>query len=80
LTCRSVHTAREAIKLLRESGFSEEQVRKIITKYPGVLASNADWGLKPKIELFKTMGITGKDLGSLISKVPRLLGCNIDKI
>lgn len=75
----SIDIVREAVQLLRDSGFTEEQVRKTITRYPVVLVLKTDRQLKPKIDLFQTLGITGKDLGNIISKGPRLLGCNINK-
>lgn len=76
LKTRSAETARQAVQVLRESGFTEDQVRAIIIKTPCFLAAKADRQLKPKIELFKTLGLTGKDLVA-ICKVHRMLNSSL---
>ena len=50
---RSTHTAQQAVQCLRYSGFTEDQVRKIITKNAYILTLNVDRQLKPKFEFIK---------------------------
>lgn len=75
----SIHTPQQAVQFMKYSGFTEHQVRKIITRYPTVLLLSADRQLKPKIELFKTLGVTAQDLPKVIFRAPRLFGSNLEK-
>lgn len=70
---RSAHTARQAVQFLRDSGMTEDQVKKMITSSPVILALNADRQLKPKLQLMKTLGFT-------LNAIPsRLLASSIEK-
>ncbi|KAH9329277.1 hypothetical protein KI387_001385 [Taxus chinensis] len=73
---KSTERAQHALQLLRDSGFTTDQVRRTIFRHSCVLAIKVDEKLKPKIELFKTLGIV-EDVGHVISKHPRILSSSL---
>ncbi|KAH9309946.1 hypothetical protein KI387_037857, partial [Taxus chinensis] len=75
---RSPHTAREAVQLLRDSAFTENQLQKTIVGNPNVLTQTADGRLKPKMEFLKSLGFTPQALASLISGRSRLLSFSLE--
>lgn len=76
---RSTHTAQKAVRFLRDSGFTEDLVRKLITRNPSILTHIAERHYKPKLELLKTLGLTAQDFRQLISRRPRFLTCSLEK-
>jgi hypothetical protein len=70
---RSTRTAQQVVQFLRDSGFTKHQVRKMITRAPGIVTLNVDWQLKPKIEFMKTLGFTAQDLGMSYLSHPEYL-------
>jgi mTERF domain-containing protein len=73
---------------MRESGFTEDQVRKVITKSPFILDLRADRQLKPKIEFLKTLCLTLQDsadvliedqVRKMITRTPGILAVSTER-
>ncbi|XP_057865106.2 transcription termination factor MTERF5, chloroplastic isoform X2 [Cryptomeria japonica] len=73
-----LHTARQVLQFFRDLGFTPHQVRTVIGKYPNLLTLKVD-GLKPKIDLLTTLGLTGEDLAMVITRMPRILGSSLEE-
>lgn len=77
---RSTQTAQQAVQVFRDSGFTRDQVRKIIIRSPTAICLRADRQLKPKLELMQTQfGLTGEHLGDVVCQSPRSLSCSLEK-
>eukprot|EP00268_Persea_americana_P052198 TRINITY_DN5837_c0_g1_i2.p1 TRINITY_DN5837_c0_g1~~TRINITY_DN5837_c0_g1_i2.p1 ORF type:complete len:389 (-),score=23.05 TRINITY_DN5837_c0_g1_i2:736-1902(-) len=61
------------IELLRNHGFTDTQITKLVTKAPSILLSNPQKTLLRKINVLKRYGISGTDLIKVISSNPSLL-------
>ncbi|OVA10040.1 Mitochodrial transcription termination factor-related [Macleaya cordata] len=61
------------LAFLENNGFTKPYISKIITNRPRVLLSNPYKTLKPKVEFFNSIGLSGLDLVKILSKDPDLL-------
>ncbi|XP_050383160.1 transcription termination factor MTERF15, mitochondrial-like [Argentina anserina] len=66
------------VKLLREYGFGETHVSKIVKKLPEMLSLNAEKILLPKLEFFVSVGITGTALAEALSGNPIVLRMSLE--
>ncbi|GLJ34120.1 hypothetical protein SUGI_0685780 [Cryptomeria japonica] len=71
---KSDHTAREAIHLLKDSGFTDNQLKNTIVNDPSIILLTVDGQLKPKMEVLKNLGLTP----GIISHTPRLLSFSLE--
>lgn len=58
----STKKADSVIKLFRTYGFSETQITTLISKYPPLILAHPEKNLRPKIDYFISLGISGPDL------------------
>ncbi|GLJ45112.1 hypothetical protein SUGI_0949740 [Cryptomeria japonica] len=65
--------------MLRDCGFTVEQIRKTIIKSPAFLTHSVDGSLKPKIEYLKTLGMAEEDVNYVVSHNPRVLTSRLDE-
>ncbi|XWS14046.1 hypothetical protein CRYUN_Cryun36dG0090100 [Craigia yunnanensis] len=61
------------LSFLKNHGFSQTQISKIIEKAPRLLLCKPEKTLLPKFEFFHSLGISSSDLATLIYTSPRLL-------
>lgn len=60
------------MRFLRNIGFSDSQISKLVTKLPVLLSYDPEETLMPKIEFFNSIGITGPDLVRILSRTPKI--------
>ncbi|KAK6922942.1 Transcription termination factor, mitochondrial/chloroplastic [Dillenia turbinata] len=65
------------ILFLTQIGFSHSQIRSCALASPQILLLNPEKNLKPKIDYFQDLGLSGHDLGNVFSKNPTLLTCSL---
>ncbi|GLT53765.1 hypothetical protein SLA2020_270150 [Shorea laevis] len=67
------------LNLLKENGFTHTQISKIIRVEPLFLLSDPEKTLLPKIEFFRSVGVSSSDLPGILSSNPMLLGRSLEK-
>ncbi|XP_042496544.1 transcription termination factor MTERF5, chloroplastic-like [Macadamia integrifolia] len=67
------------VHFLRELGFSEGHVRDAVRVSPSLLFADIEKTLKPKLQLFQEIGLTGSDLGRFISKNASIFNVSLDR-
>ncbi|XP_059629430.1 transcription termination factor MTERF5, chloroplastic-like [Cornus florida] len=65
--------------LKQQLGFSDAHIRSAVRIAPQILFSDIDKTLKPKLQFFQEMGVTGPDLSKIISRNSLLLTCSLDR-
>ncbi|KAL3845840.1 hypothetical protein ACJIZ3_003243 [Penstemon smallii] len=65
------------LSFLKESGFSNTQLEKIVKDRPSCLNANLEKGIKPKIKLFQDLGFSANDIAKIISNNPGILQSSI---
>ncbi|RWR78850.1 Mitochodrial transcription termination factor-related [Cinnamomum micranthum f. kanehirae] len=66
------------IELLRNHGFTNTQINKLVTKAPSILSSNPKKTLLRMINVLKRYGISGTDLIKVISSNPSLFQAGVN--
>ncbi|KAJ4980171.1 hypothetical protein NE237_010951 [Protea cynaroides] len=66
------------LTLLDTYGLPKPQISKLITKYPSLLFADPDNTLKPKLEFFSNMGISGPSLANILCRDPSVLDCSLE--
>ncbi|KAL9236141.1 hypothetical protein vseg_010844 [Gypsophila vaccaria] len=66
------------VGFLKEYGFSDAHVRKIVSSHPRILSSKVDKTIKPKIRFLQDLGFTTPDIAKMISGNCKLLWCGLD--
>ncbi|KAL0366414.1 UNVERIFIED_CONTAM: hypothetical protein Sradi_3531500 [Sesamum radiatum] len=61
------------LSFLKDSGFSNAQLEKILKYKPALLSANADIVIKPKIKVFQDLGFSAKDTAEIITNDPDIL-------
>ncbi|OVA06462.1 Mitochodrial transcription termination factor-related [Macleaya cordata] len=61
------------LTLLENNGFTKPYISKLITKRPSVLSSKPTKTLKPKLDFFISMGLSGLDLAKFFTSDPNIL-------
>ncbi|GLJ34123.1 hypothetical protein SUGI_0685820 [Cryptomeria japonica] len=74
LKSKSDHTAREAIHMLKDSGFTDNQLKSTILRSPTILSLTVDGNLMPKMEFLKSLGLAPQ----IISRNSRLLTISLE--
>lgn len=67
------------VRFLKTLGFSDTHIRSSVNTAPQILCLDVENILKPKLQLFQDLGLTGSDLGKFISKTSTLLTRSLDK-
>lgn len=74
-----VETLNHVVEFLRSLGLSDEDLHKVLKKFPEVLGCSLEEEMKPNIGILESQwGITGKSLRSLLLRNPKVLGYNVD--
>ncbi|XVF62625.1 hypothetical protein PTKIN_Ptkin09bG0023500 [Pterospermum kingtungense] len=79
LVLKTPDNADSVISFLEIIAFSEYQIKTLIKKKPGLLASKVDKTLVPKLEFLKSKGFSGSDLARLLCQNPSVLGASLEK-
>lgn len=70
---------KEIMDYLRSLSLSEDDLRKLLKKFPEVLGCNLENEIKTNVQVLeKEWGIKGKSLRNLLLRNPRVLGYNVD--
>ncbi|XP_050240118.1 uncharacterized protein LOC126689108 [Quercus robur] len=67
------------VKFLKNHGFSQTQISNLIRRCPGLLKSNPEKTLLPKMEFFSSKGIPSPDLAKMFSGFPDLFRRSLEK-
>ncbi|KAF9597903.1 hypothetical protein IFM89_022264 [Coptis chinensis] len=67
------------LALLRSHGFRDIHIAQIIQKTPKLLICNAEKTLKPKIEFFRSFGLSGPDLADIVYADPYIFEASLEK-
>jgi mTERF domain-containing protein len=67
------------LNFLKENGFSNAQISKIVRMHPLILLSHPEKTLLPKIELLRSIGVSSSDLITILSSNPFLFKSNLKK-
>ncbi|XP_041016778.1 transcription termination factor MTERF15, mitochondrial-like [Juglans microcarpa x Juglans regia] len=67
------------LNLLKENGFTNTQISRLVRIAPQLLLSNPEKTLLPKIEFFRSMGASSSDLSRILSSNPTLLRRSLEK-
>ncbi|KAK1279298.1 hypothetical protein QJS04_geneDACA015101 [Acorus gramineus] len=64
---------------LKNQGFTNTQIAKLVSIAPRLVLSNPDKILKPKMDFLRSAGFSTADLTHIISKNPTILICSLEK-
>ncbi|KAL5708816.1 hypothetical protein ACHQM5_019573 [Ranunculus cassubicifolius] len=67
------------LTLLKNNGFSDSQISKIIAQRPKILVASVDKTLKPKFDFFNSKGLSGPDLAKVLSREGTVLLSSLEK-
>ncbi|PON72532.1 Mitochodrial transcription termination factor [Parasponia andersonii] len=74
-----LETVNEILDYLRSLNLSDDDLSKVLKKFPEVLGCNFEAELKANVQILeKEWEIKGKSLRNLLLRNPRVLGYNID--
>uniref|UniRef100_A0A803L3H3 Uncharacterized protein n=1 Tax=Chenopodium quinoa TaxID=63459 RepID=A0A803L3H3_CHEQI len=68
-----VEKAESVIHFLKQIGFQQSDIRKIVSDEPRILLSRVSQTLKPKIKLLNDLGLSGSDLVQAVVRHPVIL-------
>ncbi|XP_021748539.1 uncharacterized protein LOC110714343 [Chenopodium quinoa] len=69
----------EILEYLRSLSLSDDDLSKLLKKFPEVLGCNLETELKNNVQILENQwGITGKPLRNLLLRNPKALGYNVD--
>lgn len=69
----------EILSYLKDLGLTDDDLGKLLKKFPEVLGCSLENELKPNVQILgKEWGIKGKTLKNLLLRNPKVLGYNID--
>ncbi|KAG6523248.1 uncharacterized protein LOC122048940 [Zingiber officinale] len=71
--------ALSVLTLLKDYGFDEAHLVRLVDRLPGVLVMDVEKILKPKLELFRGISLVGTALPEILSARPILLRCSLEK-
>ncbi|RVX20574.1 hypothetical protein CK203_002820 [Vitis vinifera] len=60
------------LAFLKNHGFSDTQIAKLITRRPRLVCSDPEETLLPKIEFFNSIGIRGPDFTRILTQNPNI--------
>ncbi|KAL6500370.1 hypothetical protein OROHE_025736 [Orobanche hederae] len=77
LCFRSPEKADAVLKLLREYGFADAHITRLVIELPNVLLSCPNKTLMPKLEFFGSIGVPNAILAHKLSAYPYVLRCSL---
>ncbi|XP_074306353.1 transcription termination factor MTERF8, chloroplastic-like [Silene latifolia] len=69
-TFKSTENPNSVIDFFKISGFSQFQIKQLVSRAPKILSCNVDNNLKPKFEALHGLGFSKSDLADIISLYP----------
>ncbi|XP_074315044.1 transcription termination factor MTERF8, chloroplastic-like [Silene latifolia] len=69
-TFKSTENPNSVVDFFKISGFSQSQIKQLVSKEPRILSSNVDKTLNPKIQALHDLGFSKSDLAHVISLYP----------
>ncbi|XP_074281167.1 uncharacterized protein LOC141606073 [Silene latifolia] len=72
--------ANYVIHFLKQHGFNDTHIKKVVSCYPQILSANVGQTLKPKFQLFQDHGFSESDLVSVISSSPSIVSRHMDTV
>eukprot|EP01018_Ginkgo_biloba_P036365 Gb_12969 [translate_table: standard] len=79
LHLKSTKNPEQVVLFFKQCGFTDVHIQNVVTCRPKVLTSSVANTLLPKVRVFESLGIVGKQLGLLISRDPALLATSLEK-
>ncbi|KAF5178514.1 Mitochondrial transcription termination factor family protein [Thalictrum thalictroides] len=67
------------LTLLKKYGFPNNRIAVLIQKHPSYLLSNVDKTLKPKLDFFHSLGLSGPELANTVSWYPYIFTLSLEK-
>ncbi|XP_074267265.1 uncharacterized protein LOC141590588 [Silene latifolia] len=77
---KSSDNADSVVNFLKQHGFHDTHIIKLVSSYPQILTSNVDKTLIPKFKLLQDLGFSGSNLIRIISSSPAFVSTNMDTI
>ncbi|XP_074556010.1 uncharacterized protein LOC141811845 [Curcuma longa] len=71
--------ALSVLALLKDYGFDEAHLVRLVDRCPRVLLMDVEKTLKPKLEFYLGIGLVGTTLPKILSKCPWLLTCSVEE-
>ncbi|WOG83762.1 hypothetical protein DCAR_0102940 [Daucus carota subsp. sativus] len=66
------------LSLLKKYGCESSHISRIIRKYPKVLVADPEENLRPKLEFFRSVGLSGRDLPEFLMSTTNLLAYGLE--
>ncbi|KAK6130711.1 hypothetical protein DH2020_035565 [Rehmannia glutinosa] len=66
------------LSFLKETGFSNTQLEKLLKCRPRLLLANLEKTIKPKIKIFQDFGFSANDIADIITNDPYILCCSLN--
>ncbi|KAG7952045.1 hypothetical protein I3843_12G038900, partial [Carya illinoinensis] len=79
LNIENVENPNSVLNLLRTHGFSDMQIKTLTMKYPVLYTYNAQKIFKPKLEFFKSLGLSDLETAQLLSASSYVLRNSLEK-
>ncbi|XP_031491277.1 uncharacterized protein LOC116258326 [Nymphaea colorata] len=64
---KTIHKPRCVLNYLRESGFEDAHIKRLVAFRPKLLVANVDRTLKPKLKVFQDLGFPGNEIGKIVA-------------
>ncbi|KAK9912753.1 hypothetical protein M0R45_036598 [Rubus argutus] len=74
---RSAEKADSVLALLRNHGFSDAQISKLVRSTPRVVNAEAEKTLLPKLEVFRSLGVVKEDVAKAMILAPNLFVASV---
>ncbi|XP_010534258.1 PREDICTED: uncharacterized protein LOC104809861 [Tarenaya hassleriana] len=68
------------LKFFKDNGFSESQIKSIVSRWPRILVSDPEKSLKPKMDFLISKGISKPEFLRIVSEDPRALTRSVEKL
>ncbi|KAL8523575.1 hypothetical protein ACS0TY_013520 [Phlomoides rotata] len=75
---KNLENAELILSFLKESGFSNTQLEKILKYKPRVLSNSLEDSIKPKFKIFQDLGFTCDEISKLFTSNPAILQLSLD--
>jgi mTERF domain-containing protein len=79
MNCENPKRSDSVLNLLKKNGFTNTQISKLVRIHPLLLLSDPEKILLPKIEFFRSMGVSSFDLPGILSSNPFLFTRSLKK-
>ncbi|CAM8928329.1 unnamed protein product [Rhodiola kirilowii] len=77
---RSAKRSRLVLRLLRDNGFSNADISRLVTRRPSLIVADPERSLKPKFKLFASLGAPPEAVVKMLLEYPEILHKSLDKI